>query len=230
MQFLPNYAERKGSLLLRSNHCSFRKGVRSTNWHQMREAEPKDYDITNPNNYNLHKSTYGGFGVTTLEAPVSEMKERMADLHKKEDFEKKQIHKHMLDQTSFKNASWGSPDKCNPVVRHATGHNKMLLDTTNRGDFKPPYNYTPKEIDDIGMKPEMKYRRSHSEFFDRTDHRRWGINTWQDEYRVVKGQDSPSNVIRGTPLNLPHQHIKVGSVGVKYDLNKQRFNKFPSLL
>ena len=24
----------------------------------MREAEPKDYDITDPKNYNLHKSTY----------------------------------------------------------------------------------------------------------------------------------------------------------------------------
>ena len=39
---------------------------------------------------------------------MSEMKERMADCLKKEDFEKKQIHKHIFDQASFKNnASWG---------------------------------------------------------------------------------------------------------------------------
>ena len=38
--------------------------------------------------------------------PISEMKERMSDCHKKADFEKKEIHKLMLDSDAFKTVDW----------------------------------------------------------------------------------------------------------------------------
>ena len=38
--------------------------------------------------------------------PISEMKERMSDLHKKSDFQRKEVHKFMLDQDAFKQVDW----------------------------------------------------------------------------------------------------------------------------
>ena len=34
------------------------------------------------------------------------MKERMSDLHKKSDFQKKEVHKFMLDQDAYKQVNW----------------------------------------------------------------------------------------------------------------------------
>jgi len=200
---VPQYAERKGSLLLRSNHCSFRKGVRNTNWHQMREAEPKDYDITDPKNYNLHTSTYcngvGHIARGNESPPISEMKERMSDLHKKSDFQKKEVHKFMLDQDAFKQVNWQKIQE-GGIVRHTPNHNVMFLGTTNREDYKPPFEYKPYVIKNVSIKPELRWRKTHSELYDTCDHRRWGVNTWQDEYRVLKTGDGPSTVIRGQPI------------------------------
>ena len=51
--------------------------------------------------------------------PISEMKERMADLHKKSDFQKKEVHKFMLDQDAFKQVNW---QKFVPAQLHFQHH------------------------------------------------------------------------------------------------------------
>jgi hypothetical protein len=56
---LPQFVERKGSLTLRSDHMTYGRATLNSNWHQAREAEPKDYDIgADVNARNLHKATY----------------------------------------------------------------------------------------------------------------------------------------------------------------------------
>ncbi|CAI8045414.1 Protein C9orf135 homolog [Geodia barretti] len=60
---LPSVPERKGTLNLRSNHMKFGRATLNSHWHAAREAEPKDYDVTDSNEKrDLLKATYCRIG------------------------------------------------------------------------------------------------------------------------------------------------------------------------
>ncbi len=48
---------------------------------------------------------------------------------------------------------------------------------------------TPPQVEDLS--PEVRYRRTQSEFTDTADHRRSGANTWQDCVGTVRDYGSP---------------------------------------
>ncbi|XP_033105225.1 protein C9orf135-like [Anneissia japonica] len=68
---VPDYYERKGSLFLRSDHMNYGRPTLNSNWHQAREAEPKDYNISDQTQKrNLHTATYRRIGdITDGEQP-----------------------------------------------------------------------------------------------------------------------------------------------------------------
>ncbi|CAM9412356.1 cilia- and flagella-associated protein 95 [Lampetra fluviatilis] len=65
---VPSYVERKGSLYLKSDHMAYSRPILISDWHQAREAEPKDYDVSHSmGNRSMHLSTYRRLGNSSHE-------------------------------------------------------------------------------------------------------------------------------------------------------------------
>ncbi|XP_038057809.1 protein C9orf135-like [Patiria miniata] len=187
---LPDFVERKGSLFLRSDHMDYSRPTLNSNWHQAREAEPKDYDINNESEKkDLHRTTYKRIGnITDGSFPLTTTQYSMQQIHLKKDFEEKETRKPMVTLDTYQVADidrdTGHPKTGYGAVlpRHHPQHDKRHLETTNRADYKPPFPYTPVPEQPPDFPDDSNvFRHCHSQFTDTADYRRFGRNTWQDE-------------------------------------------------
>ncbi|XP_043920300.1 protein C9orf135 homolog isoform X2 [Protopterus annectens] len=188
--------ERKGTLFLRSNHMSYNRGTLVSNWHQNREAEPKDYDATmcKPGKIDLHLCTYRRFGTATEDEWDTTTAGHMAQVQLKKDYEMKETHKSLLNQESFEMENFKRDTGCpksgfgSPLPEHSLEHNKRHLETTYKMHYVPPYPYVTSSTPEQPDHPAL-YRKCHSQFTDTADYRRRGINTWQDESGIYANSE-----------------------------------------
>jgi len=194
--------EPKGSLFLRSNHMNYGKEVFVSNWHQTREADPKDYDIqgSNPEGKCLHRSTYNRIGNVTLgELPNSTSHDHMEQIKLKSSFQE-QIKRHpMVNLSSFSKINLERELKLSDKVlpRHPPEHGKRYMNTTYGIDYTEPYPYAPREENqdlDGSNDNSSAYKKCHSQFTDTADYRRSGKNTWQDESGIYANHDAKRTV------------------------------------
>ncbi|XP_072045951.1 cilia- and flagella-associated protein 95-like [Amphiura filiformis] len=188
---IPDFVERKGSLYLRSDHMNYSRPTLNSNWHQAREAEPKEYDINGEriDQRNLHRATYNRIGnVTDGSFPLTTTKASLDQVYLKKDFEEQETRKALvnLDTSSLADLDrdTGHPKRGFGAVlpRHHPEHDKQHMETTNRADYKPPFPYTPvPEQPPDFVDNSNAVRKCHSQFTDASDYRRFGRNTWQDE-------------------------------------------------
>ncbi|XP_064625312.1 cilia- and flagella-associated protein 95-like isoform X2 [Lineus longissimus] len=188
----PDFVERKGSLFLRSDHMNYSRATLNSNWHQARESEPKDYNISTAPVRDLCKATYERIGdVTDGSLPETTYQEHSNEVFLKKDFEEQETRKQMINEDTLAHADIDREDGerkrgHSPILPgHHPGYDTQHLETTHLADYKPPYPYTP--IDEAALQGEDNpdntnaYKRCHSQFTDTMGHRRPGWNTWQDE-------------------------------------------------
>jgi len=195
--FKPTFKEKKGSLLLRSDHMDYGRATLVSNWHQAREAEPKDHDVhTAPTHRKLHKSTYTRIGNVNGPLPTTTCHEHLEEINLKKDFAEQVTRKPMISDKTF---HYLESDKVNSATKergfgsvlpnHPAGHNKRYLDSTYGVDYTTPYPYEPPQTTAEDIKREATadatktraYKKCHSQFTDVSDYRRSGQNTWNDE-------------------------------------------------
>lgn len=187
---LPQLGEKKGSLLLRSNHMNYKRGVLVTRWHDDREALPMDYDVSTSEDKNLSKGAYNRLGNLTdgsmkdtrsTQQAVEEEVQRLEP-----DYRTQEIHKRQLTYDNFADFPFdrdtGRPE-CgygSVLPRHPTDHKRAYMVTTHSIDYKYPYEWTPKDC--VGSDPEErgKFRRLCSEFVEKDGYKTRGINTFKD--------------------------------------------------
>ncbi|KAK6179095.1 hypothetical protein SNE40_011530 [Patella caerulea] len=187
---VPDFVERKGSMFLRSNHMNYARATLTSNWHQAREAEPKDYDISRDAVRDLCKATYGRIGnITDGSLPKTTYQDHSEEIFlRKREFEEKETRKPMITIENFANTNidreLGSPQSGYGSVlpRHHPDHNRYYLESTHAADYKPPYPYVPSDSKKEEQ-PDLSiaFKKCHSQFTDTGDYRRCGRNTWQDE-------------------------------------------------
>jgi len=204
--------EPKGSLSLRCDHMDYGRATLISNWHQAREAEPKDHNIHNKtkydakNNRSLHQSTYNRIlDVTDGRFPISTSRDHMDQIKLRKDFEEKISRQPMIDQPSFhhtdKERNTGTPDRGfgSILPRHPPTHNKRYLDTTYRVDYQDtcPYEVKlPEPIVETDNSAAVK--KCHSQFTDVADYRRHGRNTWHDESGQYANRELKTEVFKTT--------------------------------
>lgn len=203
--YLPNELERKGSLYLRSDHMNYySRPTLNSNWHQAREAEPKDYDITTAEKKDLCKATYVRIGDATdgKDFPETTYQEHSQQIHRCKDLlETKDPSKRMVTLETFPDAKidnrdTGAPEKGYEAILpgHHPEHNKRRLETTHEADYTPPYPIIALDEKELAAKKAKDeeiekaktacYKRFQSQFSDTMNHQRSGWNTWQDESGV----------------------------------------------
>ena len=99
----PSAVERKGSLSLRCDHMKYSNNTLNSNWHEVREAHPKDYDITQVTMQNLHRATYDRILDVTHGQILTETSSQNANdqLKQKMYYLPKDIHRQMINRENF---------------------------------------------------------------------------------------------------------------------------------
>uniref|UniRef100_A0A6J0VC30 Cilia- and flagella-associated protein 95 n=1 Tax=Pogona vitticeps TaxID=103695 RepID=A0A6J0VC30_9SAUR len=192
--------ERKGALTLRSSSAYYGRPTLVYRWYYNREAEPKDYDIHEiPLGFkNLCRSTYWRLG-TMDQKWLTTYQDYSSQPYRIKEYKELEMHKSVLDKDNFELAvldrETGLPETGVGAVlpHHSPDHFKMLLDTTYRIDYVPPYDYQPYITPEAGGY-SIVHRKCHSQFTDTADYRRHGINTWQDESGVYANTDLKQKV------------------------------------
>lgn len=185
----PDYVERKGSLFLRSDHMNYSRATKNSNWHQAREAEPKDYDLNKHPTRDLCKATYDRIGnVTDGTLPSTTYQAFSEEVFLKKDFTEQEFKKHMIDKDTCQHMQLdrdtGSAKQGfgSILPHHKADYDKFHFETTHNTDYKSPFPYTPAEEKAAELEDHSTaYKRCHSQFTDTSDYRRQGRNTWQDE-------------------------------------------------
>lgn len=188
--YIPDTTERKGSLFLRCDHMNYGRATLNSNWHQAREAEPKEYDLSKDPVRDLCKATYHRIGnITDGTLPQTTYQDFSEQVIKaREQFTEQEATKPMINTETVGDADMdrdtGSPEKGYGAVLpgHHPEWNKVRFDTTHRVDYGAPFPFTraeekPQEFPDHSM----AYKKCQSQFTDTASHRREGRNTWQDE-------------------------------------------------
>ncbi|XP_056379037.1 cilia- and flagella-associated protein 95 isoform X5 [Hyla sarda] len=205
--------ETKGSLYLRSGHMHYDKPTKVSGWHQSREAEPKDYDVSEAplGKKNLCYSTYRRLGNISNEDWNTTTEQQLSQVHLKGDYEVRDVHKKMvnednLDTLNLKRET-GLPDSGFGAVlpHHSKDYNKMHLDTTYGVDYMAPLQYTSSLVKD----PEVSdycsaFKKCHSQFTDTADYRRPGRNTWQDESGIYANSGMRQRLFKPSCPITPH--------------------------
>ncbi|XP_077105185.1 cilia- and flagella-associated protein 95 isoform X2 [Ranitomeya variabilis] len=133
--FIPSSSamERKGSLYLRSGHMHYDKPTKVSGWHQSREAEPKDYDVTEAplGKKSLSQSTYRRLGNNTSEDWNTTTEHQLSQVYLKGDYEVRDVGKQMVNEDNFDTLNLkrrtGLPDSGFGAVlpHHNKHHNKI---------------------------------------------------------------------------------------------------------
>ncbi|CAG2210369.1 unnamed protein product [Mytilus edulis] len=157
MAGVPDYYERKGSLNLRSDHMNYGRATLNSNWHQSREAEPKNYDINRSDTRNLCNASYNRIGdVTDGSLPKTTYQDHTEQIYLRDDFEEQETKKAMVTMKTIANTDL---DRETETPQRGFGSEKLP-------DFPDQ---------------SAAYRKCLSQFTDTCDYRRPGRNTWQDE-------------------------------------------------
>ncbi|KAK7100838.1 cilia- and flagella-associated protein 95-like [Littorina saxatilis] len=186
---IPDYLERKGSLFLRANHMNYSRAILNSNWHQARESEPKDYNISQDPVRDLTIATYNRIGnVTDGSLPETTYQDMSQQVFLKPKFMEQDNVRPMINKETLQHAhidrDTGDPKEgyTSVLPRHNKDYNKYYLETTHRSDFKAPYPFIPEpEVPADFPDQSAAVRRCHSQFTDTSDFRRPGRNTWADE-------------------------------------------------
>ncbi|XP_046847790.1 protein C9orf135-like [Xenia sp. Carnegie-2017] len=212
-ELFPDFIERKGSLFLRSDHMDYGRATLVSNWHQSREAEPKDYEVNDhiPAKRRLHRSTYKRIGnsESNTSSLVSTSHYQMQEaLHLKDNFQPKQTRIAMTNEDNFHHilidhSGIENPNKrnCKILPKHPKNHNKRYLDTTQKTSYQPPYPYTPKATvkdDPFEYNNSPTWKKCLSQFTDTDNYHRCGNNTWQDESGYYANKNLRANVVPKT--------------------------------
>ncbi|XP_046584545.1 LOW QUALITY PROTEIN: protein C9orf135-like [Haliotis rubra] len=204
---IPDFGvERKGSLFLRSNDMNYGRATLTSNWHQAREAEPKDYDISKSPERDLCKDTYRRIGdVTDGSLPMTTYQDHAQQINLRKNFEERETRKPMITMETLEHAhidrDTGAPKEGfgSVLPLHDPDHNKMYMETTHKADFGAPYPYEPapeRPPDFEDLSPA--YRKCNSQFTDGADYRRLGRNTWQDESGIYSNTHFKRQVYKPT--------------------------------
>jgi len=189
---IPDYVERKGSLFLRADHMNYSRAILNSNWHQARESEPKDYDLSKDPTRDLTIATYNRIGkVTDGSLPETTYQELAGNVALKPKFSEQDKVRPMVTKETLQythiDRDTGDPKSGHGAVlpRHHPEYNKHYLDTTQRADYVAPYPFDrapecPPDFPD----QSAALRKCHSQFTDTSDYRRPGRNTWQDESAI----------------------------------------------
>ncbi|XP_067928714.1 cilia- and flagella-associated protein 95-like isoform X2 [Watersipora subatra] len=194
----PDFRERPGTLTMRGDHMNYSRVVLNSNWHQARESEPKDYEISTAPVRNLKRATYdrlasitdGGFPKTTYQDHCDQHK--LADDWSEKEYRKGMVNTGTFHHLSLDNRDTGKPEKGfgSTLPHHHSDHDRFRGRTTYIHDFQVPYPYVPAEEDDPSVECDndasrtLANKKCHSQFTDTVDYRRPGRNTWQDESGV----------------------------------------------
>lgn len=186
---LPQIQEKKGSLLLRSNHMKYKRGTLVSCWHEDREALPMDYDVSLSEEKDLRKAAYTRLGNATdgslkdAHTTTHDVLEEVTKLGP--DYETQETHKPMVTYDNFYKIPFdrdtGRPDReyGSVLPRHPLDYRKAHMITTHSVDYKYPFDWTPKDlVEDSGE--QVQFHRPRSEFADNDGPKRHGINTFRD--------------------------------------------------
>lgn len=186
---------RPGTILLRHNGVMpYDERILVTNWHEVAEGYPKDYDINLPENVNKRTASYRRWGMDDQVCPVSECRDKMADVQRKNEFSERPTKQPMINNENFlRLVTFDRPmnlEKGDPLPSHNKDHNKGRYNTTYCVDYLAPYSYTPIPPNPVEVDWSPAVRRMKSQFTDVRDFRRNGRNTWLDESGVYANQDA----------------------------------------
>ncbi|XP_066567275.1 cilia- and flagella-associated protein 95-like [Amia ocellicauda] len=185
-----------------------------SNWHQSREAEPKDYDLAACplGKKHLHHSTYRHLGNTISADWGTTSEAQLSQYFIKKDYEIRETPKPLLKtdnllSINFDRETWRPRTGFEAVLPcHPPGHNKIDLNTTYAMDYLPPYPLCMYNIQPSAREQpdcSLAYKRCQSQFTDTADYRRKGRNTWQDESGLYSNRDIKSRVTQPSdPITL----------------------------
>lgn len=193
---IPQFAERKGSLTLRSEYMRYGRGVLNNSWHADRESEPKDYDICDlSKKQNLQLATYNKIGEDGVPVDLQQTTSNAATREAtelKDDYRIRDVHKTPVSMENFTStvARVGHNDEPqNDVLpKHKPEHNARFLHTTYGLDYQYPFPWVPSP-EQTDSTPEKRYSRKLSSFADTTTHKLKGINTWHDSSGALRNYD-----------------------------------------
>lgn len=179
-------------MFLRSDEMNYGRAVLNSNWHQAREAEPKDYDLSKAPVRDLRQSSYKQLGTVSNTLPnstyVDGFTEKFEELRKaNEQFPMKktdrQVEKEMgrsLHARVFMPEHDTTKYPHHYVSTHIADYRAFNSgDSTDSLEMRMRKQREEEEateaVDNVAV------RRCISQFSDTTNHRRSGRNTWQDE-------------------------------------------------
>ncbi|KAL8560730.1 hypothetical protein ACOMHN_046413 [Nucella lapillus] len=182
----PEFENKKGSITLCADHMNYSRGVLNTGWHQHREAEPKEYDISKGGVRDLHWSTYrrlanitdGSLPETTYEDHFNQvfLKPMYSELYR----DRPMVAMDTVGHT-YLDRDTGDPKEglTAALPRYYPNYRKHYLKTRPFAGFDPfePESKLPHDFED----KSAAYHKCHSQFTDTDDYRRPGWNTWLDE-------------------------------------------------
>ncbi|CAG5117626.1 unnamed protein product [Candidula unifasciata] len=187
---------RKGSLTLRATHSNYSRAVLNGEWHQARQAEPKDYDLNKDPVRSMTLSTYNRIGnITDGTLPKTTYQEQASQILLRPMFSFRDIHRSLVQPETVAAANAGiDRDTGDPKGAYGSvlpfpsaDGNTPQLETTYTADYIPPYPFTRRDDtnnyeDSKGLgEKSAAFRKMKSQFTDTDDYRRNGWNTWQDE-------------------------------------------------
>jgi len=187
--------DRPGTILLRHNGVlPYDERILVSNWQEAALGYPKDFDSNFPDLINKRAANYRRWGMEDQTCPISECRDRMADVERKGEFTEKQTRLPMINaENFFRLVSLERPmslEGRQPLPRHSKDHNKGRYNTTYCVDYLAPYSYTPKPPNPIEIDWSPAVRRMKSQFTDVADYRRNGRNTWLDESGIYANQEA----------------------------------------
>ncbi|KAJ1206911.1 hypothetical protein NDU88_002304 [Pleurodeles waltl] len=203
--------EVKGSLTLRSNHLDYGKATLVYNWHESRQADPKDYDVMEAPacRRDLRRSAYNRFGTTKDEDWKTTTEEQLSQICLKKNYLQRDIPKYLITADNIDSAIT-QRETCRPergygavLPRHHPDHRKMYLKTTYNDAYVPPCRYIPTLLDRGVSAPPAAHKICHSQFVDTACCKRCGINTWQDESGLYANREIKQSICKRTDPIAP---------------------------
>ncbi|XP_023228329.1 uncharacterized protein LOC111628724 [Centruroides sculpturatus] len=161
-------------------------GVLTDEWHEFIQAQPLDYDIKKPENFNLLTSSYNNFwfGKKTDPLPKSathEMMDQSFEWYKQNKYQKQTA----MDKISLPISNKKSVEKF-PILQshHHYDEKKPGFGSTQMSHYKfPCFEELRKSVQAENLDiPWKKYRLFHSYFVDTDCACHKNIHIWQDEH------------------------------------------------
>jgi hypothetical protein len=181
-----------GSVTLKGNQANYGKLVKTGQWHQAIQEEPRDYVLATDPERDLRRSTYkylGGYTDRTL-AQDTTYGALCADRLKIGDQSELGSHPTMVNTSNLLRECDASRELPNArLPRHEATDSKISKETTYRNDYIPQMEMKSPPPDDGSAAAREAllsagHKRCVSQFTDWNGARRIGRNTWADESGV----------------------------------------------